>query len=146
MIYWSHDRGLHLVVLQDGSSQSMHNANMLYCTSLIQVCWRPRLSELDSRQLRPMCTKGCLTVQKPSGFSTFHFILLIFHIQASAVLWPNVFAWVAGIWMRVCIYPFTWMSVGSSSKQYTSAPESSPLLPSLSSKLPCYREGGLTRK
>lgn len=56
------------------------------------------------------------------------------------MLWPNASAWVAGIWMRVRIYPFTWMSVGSSSKQYTSPPETSPLLTSLGTKLACYRE------
>lgn len=38
------------------------------------------------------------------------------------MLWPNASAWVAGIWMRVHIYPFTCMSVESSSKQYTSPP------------------------
>lgn len=55
------------------------------------------------------------------------------------MLWPNASARIARIWMRVHIYPFTWMSVGSSSKQYTSPLETSPLLTSLGSELACYR-------
>lgn len=55
------------------------------------------------------------------------------------MLWPNASAWIARIWMRVHIYPFTCMSVGSSSKQYTSPLETSPLLTSLGSELACYR-------
>lgn len=89
------------------------------------------------RQWRCIYTKSCLTVQRPSGYSTFHFTLLIFHILAPATLWPNASAWVAGIWMRVHIYPFTWMSDGSSSKQYTSPPATSPLLTSPGPKIAC---------
>lgn len=92
------------------------------------------------RQGRRISTKSCLTVQKPSGYYTFRFILFIFHILAPTTRRPNASAWVAGIWMRVRIYPFTWMSGGSSSKQYTSLPKTSPLLPSLVSRVACYRE------
>lgn len=126
------------------------DANLLYCALTLAEVHNAGLlksqppTELDARwgyRLgRGIYTKSCLTVQKPSGYSTFHFILLIFHILAPAMLWPNASAWVAGIWMRVHIYPFTWMSVGSSSKQYTSPPETSPLLTSLGSELACYKE------
>lgn len=68
-----------------------YNTGMLKAQSLTVY------SRWGYRQVRQISTKSCLTVQKPSGFSTFHFILLIFHIQASAMLWPNVFARVAGI-------------------------------------------------
>lgn len=56
------------------------------------------------------------------------------------MLWPNASAWIARIWMRVHNYPFTWMSVGSNSKQCTSPLETSPLLTPLGSELACYRE------
>lgn len=56
------------------------------------------------------------------------------------MLWPNASAWNARIWMRVHNYPFTWMSVGSNSKQCTSPLQTSPLLTPLGSELPCYRE------
>lgn len=59
---------------------------------------------------------------------------------AQVMLWPNASAWNARIWMRVHNYPFTWMSVGSNSKQCTSPLETSPLLTPLGSELACYRE------
>lgn len=91
----------------------------------VESCWKPGLSERwmpggEAGSEDASNTKSCLTVQRPSGYATFHFILLIFHILAPTMLWPNASAQVAGIWMRVHIYPFTWMSVGSSSKQCTS--------------------------
>lgn len=86
----------------------------------------PPLGEVDARwgysQRRHIHTKSCLTAQRPSGYSTFHFIPLIFHVLAPSMLWPNASASVTGIWMRVHAYPFTWMSLGSGSKQYTSPP------------------------
>lgn len=113
------------------------------------VYWaRPWLAntEVDARwgyrRWRCIHTKSCLTVQRPSGCSTFHFTLLIFHILAPAALWPNASAQVAGIWMRVHVYPFTCMSGGGSSKQYASPPPSAPS-PPLTSPGPeraCYRE------
>lgn len=135
------------MVRADHSAQ--FDANLLHCALTLAGVHNAGIlksqspTELDARwgyrQRRCIYTKSCLTVQKPSGYSTFHFILLIFHILAPTMLWPNASARIARIWMRVHIYPFTWMSVGSSSKQYTSPLETSPLLTSLGSELACYR-------
>ncbi len=143
-----HHRRCSRMVRADHRAQ--FDANLVYCAlTLAEVhnagLLKSRLlTEVDARwgyrQRRRIYTKSCLTVQRPSGYSTFHFILLIFHILASTVLWPNASAQVAGIWMRVHIYPFTWMSVESSSKQCTSPPATSPLLTSLGPELACYRE------
>lgn len=74
------------------------------------------------RRCNCIFTKSGLTVQRSSGYSTSHFFLLIFHIMAPTTLRPNASSRVAGIWMRVHIYPFTCMSVRSSSKQCASLP------------------------
>ena len=122
-----------------------HNAGLLKSQPPAEVDAR-----WGYRRWRRIYTKSCLTVQRPSGYSTFHFILLIFHILAPAMLWPNASAWVAGIWMRVeCT--FTHLPGCQSEAALNNTPL--PPQPHLCSPLPgselaCYREeqGGLKAK
>lgn len=124
--------------------RAQFDANLVYSALTLaeihNAGWLKVEARWEYRRRRRIDTKSCLTVQGPSGYSTFHFILLIFHVLAQAALRPNASAQVTRIWIRVHIYPFTWMSVGSSSKQYTSPPVTSPLLTSLRQELACYRE------